>query len=74
VIEAGRAPRDRLLETAEARFFETLVLDPNDPSSLIGLGNVPCFGRDLVAAELFTRAAIAAVSKRATRMPSTTSS
>jgi TIR domain len=63
-IQAGRAPKDALLETAEARFFETLALDPNDPSSLNGLGNVLFFGRDLDAAEFFTRAAIATASKR----------
>jgi TIR domain len=63
-IQAGRAPKDTLLKTAEERFFETLALDPNDPSSLNGLANVLFFGRDLDAAEFFTRAAIANASKR----------
>jgi TIR domain len=63
-IQAGRAPRNALLEHAEARFFDTLSIDPTDPSALNGLGNVLFFGRDLDAAEFFHRAAIAAAHAR----------
>jgi hypothetical protein len=42
-IQAGRAPQDPVLERAERRFFETLSLDPTDPSALNGLGNVLFF-------------------------------
>jgi hypothetical protein len=63
-IQAGRAPRNALLERAESRFFDTLSIDPTDPSALNGLGNVLFFGRDLDAAEFFHRAAIAAAHER----------
>jgi hypothetical protein len=63
-IQAGRAPQDPVLERAERRFFETLSLDPTDPSALNGLGNVLFFQRDLYAAEFFHLAAIAAAKKR----------
>jgi hypothetical protein len=59
-IQAGRAPKRRLLDRSERRFFETLAIDPTDPSALNGLGNVLFFNRDLNAAEFFHRAAIAA--------------
>jgi hypothetical protein len=39
-IQAGRAPKDPLLDRAERRFFETLAIDPTDPSALNGLGNI----------------------------------
>ena len=58
-IQAGRAPDDPLLAQAEQRFFETLALDPADPSALNGLGSILMFRRDLDAAEFFIRAAIA---------------
>src|SRR5262249_36604116 len=38
-IQAGRSPEDPLLDQAEQRFFETLALDPTNPSALNGLGN-----------------------------------
>lgn len=63
-INAGRAPQDPVLERAERRFFETLFLDPTDPSALNGLGNVLFFQRDLYAAEFFHLAAIAAAKER----------
>lgn len=58
-IQAGRGPRDPLLEQSEQRFFETLSLDPTDPSALNGLGNILFFRRDLDAAEFFHVAAAA---------------
>lgn len=58
-IQAGRGPRDPLLEQSEQRFFETLSLDPTDPSALNGLGNILFFRRDLDAAEFFHLAAAA---------------
>lgn len=63
-IQAGRAPRDPLLDQAEQRFFEALFIDPGDPSALNGLGSILTFQRDLHAAEFFIRAAIAAAKKR----------
>lgn len=63
-IQAGRAPADPLLEQAERRFFETLAIDPTDPSALNGLGSVLLFQRELDAAEFVVRAAIAAARKR----------
>jgi Flp pilus assembly protein TadD len=58
-IQAGRAPDDPLLAQAEQRFFETLSIDPADPSALNGLGSILMFRRDLKAAEFFVLAAIA---------------
>jgi TIR domain len=58
-IQAGRAPDDPLLAQAEQRFFETLAIDPTDPSALNGLGSILMFRRDLEAAEFFILAAIA---------------
>ena len=59
-IQAGRAPADALLERAERRFFETLSIDPTDPSALNGLGSVLILERELDAAEFFVTTAIAA--------------
>jgi hypothetical protein len=58
-IQAGRAPDDLLLAQAEQRFFDTLAIDPADPSALNGLGSILMFRRDLDAAEFFILAAIA---------------
>jgi Flp pilus assembly protein TadD len=58
-IQAGRAPDDPLLAQAEQRFFETLAIDPTDPSALNGLGSILMYRRDLEAAEFFILAAIA---------------
>lgn len=57
-IQAGRAPADPLLRESEQRFFETLALDPTEPSALNGVGNILFFERDLDAAEFFVSAAI----------------
>lgn len=63
-IQAGRAPDDPVLDQAERRFYETLAIDPTDPSALNGLGSVLFFKRDLNAAEFFQRAAIEAARRR----------
>jgi len=63
-IQAGRAPRDPLLDQAEWRFFETLSIDPTDPSALNGLGSILLFERDLQAAEFFIKAAIRAAKRQ----------
>jgi hypothetical protein len=59
-IQAGRAPGDTLLGRAEGRFFETLSIDPTDPSALNGLGSVLILERELEAARFFVEAAISA--------------
>ncbi len=59
-IQAGRAPSDELLQRAERRLFETLSIDPTDPSGLNGLGSVLILERELDAAKFFVTAAIAA--------------
>jgi len=58
-IQAGRASDDPLLAQAEEQFFDTLAIDPTDPSALNGLGSILMFRRDLDAAEFFVLAAIA---------------
>jgi hypothetical protein len=63
-IQAGRAPEDELLSRAERRFFETLWIDPMDPSALNGLGSILLFERDLHAAEFFILAAIRAAERK----------
>jgi hypothetical protein len=63
-IQSGVAPKSTLLDDSERRFFETLAIDPTDPSALNGLGSVLIYQRDLDAAEFFIRAAIAQASKR----------
>jgi hypothetical protein len=63
-IQAGRGPRDELLDQAERRFFESLWIDPTDPSALNGLGSILLLERELDAAEFFIRTAIAAAKKR----------
>ncbi len=68
-IQAGRAPQDPLLAQAERKFFETLCIDPTDPSALNGLGSILIFQRELEAAEFFIRAAIGAAEKRRMAFP-----
>jgi hypothetical protein len=68
-VQAGRGPRDPLLDEAERRFMETLSLDPTDPSPLNGLGSILTFKRDLEAAEFFIRAALAEAKRRGTPYP-----
>ncbi|HVW77195.1 MAG TPA: TIR domain-containing protein [Alloacidobacterium sp.] len=57
-IQAGRAPKDPMLQKAERYFFDTLCIDPFDPSALNGLGSILMFERELDAAEFFQRRAI----------------
>ena len=63
-IQAGRAPDDPLLAQAEEQFFDTLAIDPTDPSALNGLGSILMFRRDLDAAEFFVLAAIAQADRK----------
>jgi tetratricopeptide (TPR) repeat protein len=58
VIRAGEAPPSKLLEKAEGYFHCALAIEPNDPSSWNGIGNVLLFRRDLDAAEFFIKKAI----------------
>lgn len=58
-IQAGRPPKNQLLETAERCFFDALFADPNDYSALNGLGSILILSRDLEAAAYFIRRAIA---------------
>jgi hypothetical protein len=62
-IQAGRAPKDALLLDGERYFFETLCVDPLDPSALNGLGSILMFERELDAAEFFQRRAIELVKR-----------
>jgi len=57
-IQAGRTPKDPLQLRAEAKFFETLFVNPKDPSSLNGLGSVLIGEREYNAAEFFILRAI----------------
>ena len=63
-LQAGRAPDDDLLRDAEGRFFETLFIEPHDPSPLNGLGSILMLQRDLDAAEFFVEAAIRAAKRK----------
>jgi TIR domain len=51
--QAGRPPQDQLLARAETRFFETLFVNPEDPSALNGLGSILMLQREPYAAEFF---------------------
>jgi hypothetical protein len=57
-IQASRAPQDPLLLRAEAKFFETLFVNPEDPSGLNGLGSILTLEREPYAAEFFILRAI----------------
>ncbi len=63
-IQAGRAPKDPLLQEAERRFFEALFVYPLDMSGLDGLGSILILERELDAAEFFVRRAIALAEER----------
>jgi hypothetical protein len=63
-LQAGRAPDDDLLRHAEDRFFETLFIEPHDPSPLNGLGSILMLQRDLDAAEFFVEAAIRSAKRK----------
>lgn len=62
-IQAGRPPKDPILERAERFFFEALFVNPIDNSALNGLGSILIFERDLDAAEFFIRRAISLAQK-----------
>lgn len=51
--QGGRPPQDPLLALAEARFFDTLFVNPEDPSALNGLGSILSLQREPYAAEFF---------------------
>src|SRR5438045_761479 len=54
-IQAGRPPKDRLLERAERFFFETLFVEPTNYSALHGLGSLPVHQRHPHATDVFSR-------------------
>jgi hypothetical protein len=58
-VQARRAPTDPLLALTESRLFETLAIDPADPSGLNRSGSV-LIERELAAAQFFVAAAIRA--------------
>jgi len=62
-IQAGRAPKDRLLARAERNFFDVLCGNPSDESAINGIGTVLFYERELEAAAFFQRHA-AALAKR----------
>ena len=68
-IQAGRAPKDRLLQQGERHFFESLCVDPNDIEAINGLGNILFYERELDAAEFFHRAAIDRAKRTCRRYP-----
>jgi hypothetical protein len=57
-IQAGRAPKDELLDQGERHFFESLCVNPFDESAINGLGSILICERELDAAEFFCRRAI----------------
>ena len=60
---AGRFPKDKVLQEAERRFFDTLFVNPVDYSALNGLGNILLFEGELFAAEFFVEKAVACATK-----------
>jgi hypothetical protein len=63
-VQAGHAPKDRLLDRAQRCFFDTLFIDPNDFSALNGLGSVLIMQHELAAARFFVTRVIG-LAKRA---------
>jgi hypothetical protein len=63
-IQAGRAPKDRLLARAERNFFDVLSGNPSDESAINGLGTVLFYERELEAAAFFQRRAAALAKRR----------
>jgi len=57
-IQAGRAPKDRLLLQGERYFFDTLEVNPNDESAINGIGSIFFYERELDAAAFFQRKAV----------------
>lgn len=58
-IQAGRPPKNKLLEKAERFFFDALFGNPDDTSALNGLGSILTYSRDFDAARFFIKRAIA---------------
>lgn len=58
-IQAGRPPKNKLLEKAERYFFDSLFGNPDDYSALNGLGSILVYSRDFAAARFFIKRAIA---------------
>ena len=58
-IQAGRPPRDSLLNAPSAASSRRCLVDPDDCSALNGLGSVLVFERELDAAEFFIGRALA---------------
>ena len=54
-IQAGRAPKDPLLEQGERCFFDALCMSPADANALSGLGSILFYERELDAADFFQR-------------------
>jgi tetratricopeptide (TPR) repeat protein len=57
-IQAGKSPKDALLNEAMETFFKALSIQPEDPSALNGIGSVFILRRDLDAAEFYVRRAL----------------
>jgi hypothetical protein len=57
-IQASRQPPDPLLLRAERKFFETLFVNPEDPSGLDGLASILMLEQEFYAAEFFLLRAI----------------
>jgi Flp pilus assembly protein TadD len=57
-FQAGKAPKDALLDEAMQTFFMALSIEPEDPSALNGIGNVFILRRDLDAAEFYVGRAL----------------
>jgi len=68
-IQAGRPPKDALLQRSERCFFESLFVDPYDFEALNGLGSVLILERDLDAAEFFIRRALLLAKKAGVSYP-----
>lgn len=68
-IQAGRPPQDPVLRQSEQFFFESLLVDPNEPSALNGVGSVLMLQRDLDAAEFFILRALDQVEKQGFEYP-----
>jgi len=63
-IQAGKAPKDRLLARAERQFFDVLCVNPSDMNAINGLGTVLFFERELEAAAFFQRLAVGFAKQR----------
>lgn len=69
-VQAGRSPKDALLEEAAEFFFKALSIRPDDPSALNGLGSVFILRRDLDAAEFYVGRSLARARQEGFEYPS----